>query len=150
MADYVDTKLDALIVNVLTPTKYKELKNAGNVNENELYITDMATDEDTSYIAQQAMPSSKYVDLQLGASGTTYTAPANGWFTAVGASSTAGENWINLRNEVNQIGSQSYSSETNTELRVLCPVILGDTVKLYYANTNVHTFRFIYAQGDAE
>ena len=26
-------------------------------------------------------PSSKYIDLTLGASGSTYTAPANGWFS---------------------------------------------------------------------
>ena len=26
------------------------------------------------------MPSSRYIDLTLGASGSTYTAPANGWF----------------------------------------------------------------------
>ena len=31
------------------------------------------------YIASMAMPSNRYVDLTLGASGTTYTAPADGW-----------------------------------------------------------------------
>lgn len=35
---------------------------------------------DSSWIAAQAMPSEKYIDLTLGASGTVYTAPANGYY----------------------------------------------------------------------
>lgn len=34
----------------------------------------------SSQVARMAMPSNKYIDLTLGASGSTYTAPANGYF----------------------------------------------------------------------
>ena len=38
------------------------------------------TAEAKSQIAGHGMPSSNYVDLTLGASGATYTAPASGYF----------------------------------------------------------------------
>ena len=50
---------------------------------------------DSSYIAHQAMPSNRYIDLTLGVSGTTYTAPADGYFT-VNKSATASGEYINM------------------------------------------------------
>lgn len=41
---------------------------------------------DSSWVAEQAMPGEKYIDLTFGASGTVYTAPANGYFRFLHAS----------------------------------------------------------------
>ena len=50
---------------------------------------------DNYLLSQLSMPSNKYIDLTLGASGTTYTAPANGYFFVEKISGASNE-WLTL------------------------------------------------------
>lgn len=101
---------------------------------------------DTEFIAQQAMPSDKWVDLTIGASGTTYTAPADGYFTYMDNSSGVGlaclANWNNgLVNGINAPASTWIR-------RVFLPAKKGDVVELLYENGGTsQIFRFVYANG---
>lgn len=92
------------------------------------------------------MPSNKYVNLTLGASGDSYTAPANGWLRLRTIKSTAGftsfESSSGLRTE-----SRTTINGTACDLYIPCKK--GDVVICYYDGTNVDiVFAFIYAVGD--
>ena len=56
-----------------------------------------------------AMPSNTYVDLTLGASGATYTAPANGWF-ALHYGNTSNPVNLYMYNPVTKLGLYIYPS----------------------------------------
>ena len=102
---------------------------------------------DAPTLASFGMPSNRYIDLTLGASGTTYTAPANGYFEFKKSSTAAGQN-IQLENSTGNIsiGIISYS---NNSLRCFLPVKKGDTIKvLYSADGTTTAFRFVYAEGE--
>lgn len=99
----------------------------------------------TSLGAGWAMPSDTYDDLTVGASGATYTAPANGWVCVQGYATSA---------------SQSISIFTSSGIRSLggayywggnyycyAPVKRGDTFEVYYNTNTPDYFRFIYAVG---
>lgn len=87
------------------------------------------------------MPSNRYIDLTLGASGATYTAPANGWVT-IKLSSTGG--WTQLRNQSGGalISANSLSPYAGMHL----PVKKGDTFQVEHPGS-ADMFRFIYAEG---
>lgn len=95
------------------------------------------------------MPSSKYIDLTPGASGTPYTAPANGWFSAYNANGANG--FCSLTNETKKIGSCGSAASGITDGLACVPVSAGDTIILRYSDTfnSLHNgwFRFIYANG---
>lgn len=100
-----------------------------------------------SMLSSMGMPSSKYIDLTLGATGSTYNAPDNGWFT------------INKHGTAGQLAAFDNTSAGNitwittlsleSDCRVSCPVKKGDSVKLWYnAAGTTNYFRFIYAEGE--
>ena len=102
---------------------------------------------DKSEISGWGMPSSKYIDLTLGASGSKYTAPANGWVQAVCNSSSDSPAFIEVNTE--------YASSTGTRYqgcwgRATIPVTKGRTFDVYYggAGFEIKTFRFTYAEGE--
>jgi hypothetical protein len=100
---------------------------------------------DSSTISGWAMPSSRYIDLTLGASGAEYTAPANGWFTASFNSASALDMWPAV-SSVSPRFTVNYSSE-----RRLCgsiPAKKGDTVRIYWASSRPEYLRFVYAEGE--
>lgn len=100
-----------------------------------------ATATGKSTLAGFAMPSSNYIDLTLGASGSNYTAPANGWFEfGSGASGT-----IQTINITKDIGMTSVTQALGA--RTFVPVSQGDIVKCNYTATP-STKKFIYAQGE--
>lgn len=101
---------------------------------------------DNEYMAHMAMPSDKYIDLELGASGSTYTAPADGWFhirkkaTVAGKYISAGVDGLYYLTTV--------SVTTNQTFGLLFPVKKGETLKVTYsADGDTVYFRFIYAVG---
>jgi hypothetical protein len=98
---------------------------------------------DSEYIAHQGMPSNRYVNLTLGASGTLYTAPADGYFSAIG--STTADSWIFFRN--NQICQQATEQRTGYGIRCAIDASKGDSVKFEYENYNSVEFKFVYANG---
>lgn len=96
------------------------------------------------------LPSVKYDTLTPGASGATYTAPANGWFSAMNGNGKNG--FCSLQNQAKKIGSSGSAAQSITDGMTFVPVSTGDTVILKYSDTfnslNQGWFRFIYVQSE--
>ena len=100
-----------------------------------------------SYLSGLGMPSSRYIDLTLGASGSTYTAPANGWATLARRTSAANQfvelgigNSIRFRDSEGESGSAAMAS---------LPVKKGGSFYVSYtAGGTIILFRFVYAEGE--
>lgn len=99
-------------------------------------------------VAHLSMPSSRKDDLTLGASGATYTAPADGW---VYLSKTAGVSGtkIEMRNiTCNFRTSSVISVSTGHWLYCSIQASKGDSIEVTYTATGTtNTFKFIYANG---
>ena len=98
-----------------------------------------ASDTGNIQMAKASMPGNKYIDLTLGASGTSYTAPANGWVVLV----VKGNGYVSLSQ-----GSSVYNTNAGSQnwYSVLLPVVKG----IFYANYKDVTpvrFQFYYAVG---
>ena len=96
------------------------------------------------------MPSNRYIDLTLGASGSTYTAPANGWF-ALFAKSNNTTGWYGFNAAKLTVRSVPAS---NRECTFFVPVRKGENCPLWYDNLTLEKtsetylyFRFVYAEG---
>ena len=127
-----------------------------NKNGIEFDIDDIATDLNgkadidltnvnnagTSRGAGWAMPSDKYIDLTLGASGSTYTAPANGWFMG---SATGNGVWVQLKNTTSDFFVTNHTPNNGVQLDIILPVSKGDIVTFGY--TGQAGLRFYYAVG---
>ena len=118
---------------------------ATKVNEDEMVEIDFA--DAGSYIAGCAMPSNKYVDLTLGANGTEYTAPANGWFQFFGTINTG---YMHFINHANGFQSDYIRNQGSGAMTGCCKIAAkkGDVVAINY-NSSITTtnFRFIYSVG---
>ena len=102
---------------------------------------------DKSKISGWGMPSNKYIDLTLGASGTTYTAPANGWF--VFSKRGTSNNQYNKLSNGKGFSFTQFVSTNNSEATVFCPAIKNNVITCNYNTAGETTFlRFIYAEGD--
>jgi hypothetical protein len=94
------------------------------------------------------MPSTKYVDLTLGATGTSYQAPANGYYTIKKNSNTSGQ-YLSLVNTNTKIEFEDRNTGTTNQLRCYVLARKGERVNVYYtAGGNLQYFRFIYAEGE--
>ena len=94
------------------------------------------------------MPSNSYIDLTLGASGSTYTAPANGWiFFRVNGVPSGG--YISITNSLFPSGIKSMQSNNTAQyLQIFIPVIKNSIYTLEYSTAGSATFLyFVYAQG---
>lgn len=101
---------------------------------------------DKSEISGWSMPSDKFIDLTLGADGSTYIAPANGWFV-LSKRSTGSNQILRLSSTSTRLGFK-YASTGAQGCIVSCPVKKGDIIKCGYTTTGVtEFFRFIYAEG---
>lgn len=91
--------------------------------------------------------SAKYDNLTLLDSGSSYIAPANGWFNVSIAASGAG-NYLSATTSTG-IKQQSVAQSSGNKLTMLCPIIKGETITLSFNTTGApEVFRFIYAQGN--
>ena len=112
----------------------------------------------SSLISSYPMISSKYISLEVGASRTQYTAPANGWFNAHIDYTTNTNNWVMLFNHTDDPKEwrPAISRESTTgTVAVLYPVKKGQTLELQYstAGTIEETRKFMtfwYAEGEVE
>lgn len=99
---------------------------------------------DSNYIANCAMPSSRYTDLTLGNDNDPLTAPADGYYMLSKTSGATGER-VGFQGRVD---SFVYSSDSGQGLAVYIPVRKGDTVSVRFTATGAtNRFRFIYANG---
>lgn len=101
---------------------------------------------DTEFIANQAGPSNRYVDLTLPSSGQTFTAPADGYISF--AKTAQATEYISLINYTNGMSITSSPSVNGNNARLFMRVSKGDVINLSYnaSGTTVY-FRFIYANG---
>lgn len=102
-----------------------------------------------SKITNLPMPSNSYIDLTLGANGSTYTAPANGWVFLDKFSNAANE-YIHLVNASSGAISNRHNSTTPSQIHaVFLPARKNDMIQVYYNLTgSTNYFRFVYAQGE--
>lgn len=106
----------------------------------------------TSTGAGWAMPSDTYVNLTIGSNGTTYTAPANGWYYVHG-DSDANNNFhsitifYNTANNWNTPVIRRSNSSSSAGIAGIVPVKKGQQVRIEYSGVTMKHFLFIYAQG---
>lgn len=102
---------------------------------------------DSEYIANCAMPSKKSIELSLGASGTTYTAPADGVFTLI-LSANASNNSMLIQNNSNGDSTGQFLPFGGAWGRESLIVSKGHIIQIdYTSGMTAQRFRFIYAQG---
>lgn len=103
---------------------------------------------DKSEISAWTMPSDKYIDLTLGASGSTYTAPANGWF-ALHKTAGIANAYVSLRNTTSAMSVITDGYNAASTLAVYMPTSKGQKISSNYTATGAtNHFRFIYAIGE--
>ena len=101
---------------------------------------------DKSTISGWSMPSSRYIDLTLGASGSTYTAPANGYFDFIHQGSNG--QFLFLKNTSNQFEVDSVIYNQGFA-RVFIPCKKGDIIRVEYnADGSYARLYFYYAEGE--
>lgn len=112
-----------------------------------------------TYMAHMAMPSDKYIDLTLGASGATYTAPADGYFILTGSLPTSSDvGHVTLINRLNTTSGtdgkftvRCYgvgSPNVGTGLYAFVPAKTGDNVVAAWAGAaTASILKFIYTVG---
>ena len=99
-----------------------------------------------------SMPSNRYIDLTLGATGAEYVAPANGYFSWAMSASAADQAFsLDYRGEGNTTwllssGRKSYAN--GDYIRMWLPVKKGEKVVTSYNGGTNSRFRFTYAEGD--
>lgn len=109
------------------------------------------------------LPSDRYIDLTLGNSGATYTAPADGWYVVVKNNGLNNayqyvDCHVMLPNytpdgSVAPVSQYLYSVANNATaisngIHCLIPIRKGQLMQISYdATGNTQQFRFIYAQG---
>jgi hypothetical protein len=139
----------SLYFKVANAVQNLELLNAGEVLE----AVNNVVPNNSALISSYAMPSNKYIDLTLGASGATYTAPANG-FVALekksGGSNTYANIYVlNSDKSIEVYGQAAVGFTSGSYLPLFIPVFKGSTYRINYTASGSTTFfRFIYAEGE--
>ena len=101
-----------------------------------------------SYLSGLGMPSDRYIDLTLGASGSTYTAPANGWLF-LDKAAVSGQYIEFIIRDNNNILYYEYAHANGDEsIQLFIPIEKGRICEVNYTAGASFTYRFIYAQGE--
>lgn len=123
-----------------------EQVNQGLETRVKLDASNLSTDG-RSLISGYAFPSNKYINLTLGASGSAYTAPANGYFAFSTTNTSSANNYTYLRNETAKMCFYAMAN-AGVVAEGFLPVKKGDIVTLGYFSSIISAFRFIYAEGE--
>ena len=113
----------------------------------------LATKTDMLQASGAGMPSNRYINLALQASGTVYTAPANGYYQ-IAKNSTASGQYVLIGHQTDDgstgiNGVRLLSSAKDQSLATMLPCKKGDKIVVVYtAGGNTDWFRFIYAEGN--
>ena len=120
---------------------YEDLNLKANTNLSNL------TAEGKSLASGLGMPSNRYIDLTLGASATSYKAPANGWVSFVKKTSAANQ-YIELGIS-NSIRMRDNNPVSGTVCEAMLPVRKGQSFYASYtAGGDLTWLRFVYAEGE--
>ncbi len=93
-------------------------------------------------------PSSRYIDLTLGASGSVYTAPDDGWFSIFGIVTTANYS-VRMENTLSGFTSAlSRGNASGAGAATNIPCCKGDSIYVYYEGFASSRFKFIFSKGD--
>ena len=93
-------------------------------------------------------PSNRYIDLELGATGSKYTAPANGWF-CIGKQAGVNNAYIDIFNTTKSFRKQENIPLSNVYGFCFIPCSKNDVIVVNYnASGELNYFRFIYAEGE--
>lgn len=109
-----------------------------------------------NYFSGLGMPSGRYVNLTLGATGTQYTAPANGYFSVAKTASASGQylNMYSVADDNKSVAGYGLNASTsNQTTRLMIPCAKGNKIMVSYSmagSSQYDFFRFIYAQGESE
>jgi len=120
----------------------------GNTVQNETLVDvgemSEAINDKVDLTSSWGFPTNQYIDLTLGASGTAYTAPADGYVTFSKRNDSVGQA-IEL---TAGLAFRYLTPTANKMLRASLPVRKGQTFRVYYdsSNTTDQIFRFYYAQ----
>ena len=109
--------------------------------------TDLAntTNQAKILMSGMGMPSNRYINLTLGASGAEYTAPANGYYV-VAKTSTGANQYLYMATEV--LRSQIWATGSNLYLQNYMPIKKGEKIVIAYTTGGAtEVFTFVYAQG---
>ena len=102
-----------------------------------------------SYLSGLGMPSGRYINLTLLASGSSYTAPANGYFIMYGVATAANAYVYFVGAGMNP---RFYSPLSGGTAAGFCPAKKGQSFRIDYGNINTSadssSLRFIYAEGE--
>lgn len=99
-------------------------------------------------ISNLALPSDSYTALSLSAGVETgFTAPADGYFSLIAASTAAGQQFFMKCNYSGEFGVSAFSSASGQYHRLFLPVRKNNIVYAY-SQTTPWGLRFHYAQGN--
>lgn len=108
------------------------------------------TDAGKILFSGEMMPSDKYDTLTIGATGTEYTAPSNGWYyfatQPFSSQMLQQQYYFMICSGVATSASNFYQGQ-NELIGLILPALKGSKMKLYYAYTQGAVLRFIYAKG---
>lgn len=140
IANSVKTDIEVNIDEVMTDLNGKADVDLSNVNTS-----------GTSLASGWAMPSDRYIDLTLGASGSTYTAPANGYIYFSKDRSGSSNQYAVISGASDGIpGSLGDGAQADGYgVHILRPIKKGTTFRVTYTLTGTTKyFRFVYAEGE--
>ena len=130
-------------------TQVEELSN--NINPENYLLKECSNidKEGKSAISSFSMPSNNSITLEAGASGSTYTAPANGYFSIRGDALSASLAQVALwRKDGGNFGTRSYSYAATAQPWVYLPVKKGEVIGISVYNLENILFKFFYAEGE--
>lgn len=96
----------------------------------------------TSKVAHWAMPSTTYDNLTVGSTGTSYTAPADGW-VKFSAQTNNNNQFIQIQATMTALAVASGT----LYIDAFIPIRKGETFTIYYTAPNNKALRFYYAVG---
>lgn len=102
--------------------------------------------QNRSFISSMSMPSSLRTSFTVGATGTSYTAPADGWFVVIFNFTSNTDNYV----QVNTSAGLNFQEHNDTpgSFSFFIPVARKQTIDLIYQGTiKSKSLTFIYANG---
>lgn len=104
---------------------------------------------DSTSAGKASLPSGKFVDLELGTTGSNYTAPADGWIYVCKVSRSSGQ-YVSVEVD-SEYAIEHASTASGNWVRVLCPIRKGQNAWVGFSTSGeTKYFRFIYAEGSVQ